>query len=74
MLDAIVERARNRGARRMVGRFIPTAKNGMVADHYSKLDFQRIYEGEAEQTLWARDLSDYQPRNKHIHTLESIHG
>jgi predicted enzyme involved in methoxymalonyl-ACP biosynthesis len=74
MLDVMVERARDRGASRMVGRFIPTPKNGMVADHYPKLGFQRVYEGEGEQTLWAVDLSDYRPRNKHIHTLESIHG
>ncbi len=74
MLDVIVERARDRGARRVIGRFIPTSKNGMVADHYPKLDFRRLCEGEGQESLWALDLSDYRPRNKHIHTLEVIHG
>ena len=75
MLDAMVERARDLGARRIVGRFIPTAKNAMVADHYPALGFQRLFaEGQGGHTLWALELSDYRTRNKHIHTLESIHG
>jgi predicted enzyme involved in methoxymalonyl-ACP biosynthesis len=74
MLDVIVGRARDRGARRMIGRFIPTSKNGMVSDHYPSLGFQRICEREGEESLWALDLFDYQPRNKHIDTLEAIHG
>ena len=29
------------GARRLVGEYIPTKKNGMVKDHYAKLGFTR---------------------------------
>ena len=34
MLDALVERARARGIRRLLGLYIPSARNGMVADFY----------------------------------------
>ncbi len=39
MLTQIVEAARRRGIRRLLGSYLPTAKNGMVADHYTKLGF-----------------------------------
>lgn len=38
-LGLIVDRARASGCRRVVGRFTPTAKNGLVADLYSRLGF-----------------------------------
>ena len=38
-LDVIVERARALGVSRLVGEYFPTAKNGMVKDHYAKLGF-----------------------------------
>ena len=33
--------ARARGIRKIVGVYIPSKKNGLVADHYRKLGFQR---------------------------------
>jgi FkbH-like protein len=44
MLARVVAAARARGARRLVGTYIPTAKNGMVRDHYAKLGFALIGE------------------------------
>jgi FkbH-like protein len=38
-LSLIVDRARAAGCRRVIGRFTPTAKNSLVADHYSRLGF-----------------------------------
>ena len=38
-LDIVMAEARRLGAARVVGRYLPTAKNGMVANHYPKLGF-----------------------------------
>lgn len=46
-----------RGATRLVGRYIPTAKNALVAGHYEKLGFARVL-GE-EDNLFALALPDY---------------
>ena len=42
MLQVVAGEAARRGARRIFGRYIPTAKNGMVADLYSRLGFTLI--------------------------------
>ncbi len=66
MLDALVERAGARGISRLRGLFLPTEKNGMVADHYAKLGFQEVA-GPVPATAWELDLSSgYTPRNLHI--------
>ncbi|HEY4114375.1 MAG TPA: HAD-IIIC family phosphatase [Rhizomicrobium sp.] len=44
MLARVVDEARKRGVRRLIGTYIPTAKNGMVRDHYAKLGFDLIEE------------------------------
>ncbi len=38
-LDLIARQARLLGARRLIGQYIPTKKNGMVKDHYARLGF-----------------------------------
>ena len=38
-MTLIVDRARAAGCHRVIGRFTPTAKNGLVADLYSRLGF-----------------------------------
>ncbi len=40
MLAKIVAKAAKRGVARLVGLYIPTARNGLVADHYAKLHFE----------------------------------
>ena len=42
MLDALVLRARETGVDSIVGHYIPTPRNGMVAEHYAKLGFARL--------------------------------
>ncbi len=48
------------GLRSLVGTFRPTAKNGMVRDHYERLGFVRR-SCEGEQTTWALDLQTFKP-------------
>ena len=46
MLQEIAEAAKAAGASRLYGVYKPTAKNGMVAEHYSKLGFQPVEDEE----------------------------
>jgi FkbH-like protein len=59
MLHKIVGEARKRGVTRLMGTYIPTPKNGMVADHYGKLGFVRAGEGDGAQTHWELDIAAY---------------
>ena len=61
-LNQMVDAARARGYRRIVGEYLPTPKNAMVAQHYPSLGFKPV-PGEASQ--WELDLDQYvvQPCN-----------
>lgn len=48
-LDVVVAHARRAGCARLVGEYIPSAKNGMVADHYARLGFAALGEREGIQ-------------------------
>ncbi len=68
MLGCLVERARDVGATRLRGWYIPTAKNSIVADHYSRLGFSRVaVDREDGATCWELGVTDYTPRSLHIH-------
>jgi predicted enzyme involved in methoxymalonyl-ACP biosynthesis len=38
-LNTIVAYAKQHGFKRIIGEYIPTSKNGMVAEHYDRLGF-----------------------------------
>ena len=48
--------ARERGAKRIVGTYIPTKKNGLVRDLFAKLRYCPIHD-EGGTTRWAVDVS-----------------
>lgn len=71
MLDRLVEQAKLDGAEAIVGTYLPTKKNGMVADFYQRIGFAQtgtLPEGGATYRL---DLATYQPQNKHIQFKET---
>ena len=75
MLDVMVARARARGLSELVGCYLPTAKNNMVADHYEKLGFSSLSRNEETgATTWSLDIARYEPRSRHIRVLEPVHG
>lgn len=75
MLDGIVERAQERGLRSLIGSYLPTSKNGMVADHYEKLGFSLVSRDEsAGSSIWSLDITNYQARSRHIRILEHVYG
>lgn len=53
VLNEIVAAAKQNGYERLVGEYIPTAKNGLVRDHYQHLGFK------AEQGFWILELGTY---------------
>ena len=65
VLNTIVEKARGLGVRRVRGEYLPTAKNGMVKDHYAKLGFSREHDN-----VWVLDVSNYVDVPVHIEKSE----
>jgi FkbH-like protein len=75
MLDVLVQHARSLGVTTLMGYYLPTKKNGMVADHYEKLGFEPLMEDAApDSSIWKLLISNYTPRNRHIKVLETVHG
>jgi predicted enzyme involved in methoxymalonyl-ACP biosynthesis len=59
-LNLVAALAQRLGARRLIGEYVPTAKNGMVRDHYAKLGFSAIG-GSGEAARHALDLTGLRP-------------
>lgn len=75
MLDGLVERAKDKGISVIVGYYLPTGKNGMVADHFNKLGFAFVSKDEGTgATIWSLDIANYVARSRHIRILEPVHG
>ena len=66
MLDVLVEQARSAGVKRIIGYYIPTKKNGMVAGHYEGLGFLFVSHEESGATVWELDVPNYAARSQHI--------
>ncbi len=52
--------AASEGAKSLIGRYIPSAKNRMVAGHYQSLGFTLIATAEDGKTEWRLDLAAYE--------------
>lgn len=63
-LNTIVEWARAKGYKQIVGEYLPTAKNGMVREHYPNLGFVPA-EG-AETAQYVLDVTTYSNRETYI--------
>jgi FkbH-like protein len=69
MLDSLAAICIQREIREIHGYYVPTERNGLVADHYAKLGFEQPGEQDDQQT-WKLNLTpNYIPRNKHIKEL-----
>jgi FkbH-like protein len=75
MFDALVEECRERGIRKMVGVYIPSNKNGLVAGHYASLGFTRIAAEANGRETWAYELPEkYTPKARHIRRTAAAVG
>lgn len=63
-LNTMVEKAKAAGYKRIVGEYLPTAKNGMVVKHYPQLGFTNI-EG-SNTARWMLDLNGYKEKECYI--------
>ena len=69
MFDALVEQCQVRGIRKIVGVYIPSKKNSMVAGYYASLGFSPIpVQGPPERKeLWSYNVpAAYSPKTKYI--------
>ena len=74
MFDALVEQCQARGIRKIVGVYIPSKKNSMVAGHYASLGFRPMNEASEGRELWSYDVpATYSPRTRYIRrTAEAL--
>lgn len=63
-LNTIVKYAKTNGFKKIIGEYLPTPKNGMVAEHYTSLGFTKL-EG-TETAQWVLDVDAYQNRECYI--------
>ena len=67
--NEIVKRANTQGCTTVVGRYVPSAKNKLVADLYARLGFSKIDE-QTGTTIWAWALTGVlAPWTSHIHRI-----
>ena len=66
MLDALVDHATQHKIERIKGFYLPTKKNGMVADLYDRLGFERESETPDGSVSYRLDIGTYQKQNRHI--------
>ena len=67
LFDALIEQCQARGIRRIVGVYIPSKKNSMVAGHYAGLGFTRLNESSGDHELWQYDIPQaYSVRTRFI--------
>jgi len=63
VLNTIVEDLNKTGCLKLIGEYIPTAKNNLVLDHYKNLGFME------EAGKWTLSLNDYNNRETYINKL-----
>jgi FkbH-like protein len=69
-LNLIVACAQSLDIRHVRGTYLPTAKNGMVKDHYGRLGFQQV-SGEVDgNSRWLLEVGEYAPATTFIKTVE----
>jgi FkbH-like protein len=57
LMQDLIKEALRRGAKKIKGRFLPTAKNAMVADFYGGFGFSLVDRQANGATLWELDLT-----------------
>jgi FkbH-like protein len=74
MLDALVEHAQAAGIEMLHGYYLRTPRNGLVAEHYPDLGFERRSISEdGSSSEWQLDLrSGYAQRNRYIRRLGNV--
>jgi len=73
MFDGLVEQCQARGIRKIVGVYIPSKKNHMVAGFYASLGFSPVDKASEGSELWSYDVpTTYSPRTRHIRRTAEV--
>lgn len=71
MMDALVKGCREKGVKKILGYYYPTAKNNMVKNFYQEMGFEKIREDGEGNTVWQlSSLEQYQHKNQCIKVAE----
>lgn len=62
ILKEIIRESKKHGVCKLIGMYIPSAKNGLVEEHYTNVGFQYISTSESLSTMWELDLRNYVPQ------------
>jgi FkbH-like protein len=62
ILQYVVGEARLKGITEIIGRYLPTARTGLVRDHFSKLGFGLVDEQPGGETTWRLAVEDYRDK------------
>jgi FkbH-like protein len=68
-LNCIMAAAKSAGVRTVIGHFLPTDRNDMVREHYPKLGFERLGDGDGG-TRWRLDVGSYAAAGVPIEIVE----
>lgn len=71
MLDALVEKARQAGVRRLIGYYYKTAKNAMVKDFFGQFGFEKNQETDSGDSVWSLDITQYENKNHVIEVFDN---
>ena len=58
------------GCTSLAGEYKPTAKNGMVREHYRQLGFALVEAGDEGTTRWELPLAGFAPHPTHMKVLK----
>ena len=73
MFDTLIEQCQARGIRKIIGVYIPTKKNPMVAGLYGELGFISAGDSAGGQQLWQLELpQEYVAKSAHIHRTAAV--
>ena len=72
MMDELVEKAKARGIKKLVGYYYPTAKNAMVKDFYALQGFTKTGEDEAGNTTWEFIIDDNYEKKQHVISVNGL--
>jgi predicted enzyme involved in methoxymalonyl-ACP biosynthesis len=70
LMTYVFDHAKRLGLDRVIGEYIPTAKNAMVRDFFAAFGFQKISEKADGSTLWALGVHEFQPPATYIRQNE----
>ena len=59
ILNEVVSAAKSSGASRLLGRYVPSAKNAMVKEHFEKLGFSILETHDDGTTVWELAIAKY---------------